>query len=247
MSIIQRLEDDEIIDVGRYELYSILGEKDTPKLFDEPYTVDTDHDIPFGAGNSIDRRVKYVDRGLYKEVMDGEFAATGLDPQQIIDRWLDHEHTEKCIVDGDNGVDTYQPGHKRALSKEHEGVLAILGRDGAKRKIAHYETVIWPGLVRCYNRPIKNPPLDLWCGPILDDPEDKHDKDIIAQLLKLGVKDAGKRSKYEVHYGFGKSPCIECRHYNNEPLKKPQPDMAPCMVTAGLVRDDRHCDFWMKP
>jgi hypothetical protein len=246
MSIIQRLEDDEILDTSLFELYSILGENDTPRLFDEPYTVNTDHDISFGAGNSTDRRTKYIDHLLYEEIMDGEFNATGLDPQQLIGRFLDHEHCEKCIVDGDNPVDTYEPGHKRALRKEHEGVLAILGKDDGKRKIAHYETVIWPGLVRCYNRPVKNPPLDLWCGPILGDPTEERDQEIIAQLRKLGVKDAGKRSKYEVHYGFGKKPCIDCRHYDNEPLAKPQRDLAPCMVTSGLVRMDRHCDFWMK-
>lgn len=246
MSIIQRIEDDEILDVSLYELYSILGERDTPRLYDEPFTIDTGHDIPFGAGNSVDRRIKYIDRGLYQEVMDGEFTATGLDPQQILERWLDHEHTEKCIIDGDNPVDTYKPGHKRALKKEHEGVLAILGKDDAQRKIAHYETVIWPGLVRCYNRPVKKPPLDLWCSPILDDIEDEHDRDILARLRKLGVKDAGKRSKYEVHYGFGKKPCEQCRFFNNEPLPVPQGEIAPCRITAGLVRADRHCDFWVK-
>lgn len=246
MSIIQRLEDDEIIDVSLYELYSILGELDTPRLYDEPFAIDTKHDIPFGAGNSNDRRIKYIDRILYQEIMDGEFSATGLDPQQIVDLWLDHEHTEKCIADGDNPCDTYWPCHKRALKKEHGGVLAILGRQDAQRKIAHYETVIWPGLVRCYNRPVKKPPLDLWCAPILDDLEDEHDKEILAQLVKLGVKDAAKRSKYDVHYGFGKKPCEECKWFNNEPLKKSQGEIAPCKITAGLVRQDRHCDFWMK-
>lgn len=246
MSIAFRLEDDEILDVSLYELYSVLGERDTPCLYDEPYTVNAEFDIAWGAGNSVDRRTKYIDRLLYQQVRDGEFGATGLEPEQIIEAWLDHEHCEKCIVDGDNPVDTYWPGHKRALRKEHERVLTILGRDDGKRKVAHYEKVIWPGLEACYKRPVLRVPIDLWCGPILDALEDDQDREILARLQRLGVVDAKKRSKYDTHYGFGKKPCIECRYFNRKPLPEPQGPIAPCVITAGLVRDDRHCDFWME-
>lgn len=246
MSIIHRLEDDEIIDVSLYELYSVLGERDTPKLYDEPYDVDVGHDCPWGAGNSVDRRTKYVDRVLYQQVMDGEFNATGLEPYQIIEAWLDHEHTEKCIIDGDNPIDTYYPGHKRALKREHERVLTVLGRTDGPRKIAHYETIIWPGLDACYKRPIIKPPMDLWCSPVLDNIEDEHDQEVVDRLVKAGVLDARKRSKYDIHYGFGKKPCDQCGHFNKHPLTPPQGEIAPCEIAAGLVRVDRHCDFWVE-
>src|SRR5882672_612064 len=107
MSIGQRLDEDELSDVSDAELYEALGERDTAKLYAEPVTLDVTTDCPFGAGNTVDRKVIVVDRTLYQEIMDNALAATGLDPQQIIDRIVDHEHTEKAIVDGDNPVDVY--------------------------------------------------------------------------------------------------------------------------------------------
>jgi hypothetical protein len=246
MSIVFRTADEEEVDTDLFELYSILGERDTARLYDEKYDIDVSHDIPWGAGNSVDRRTKYIDRELFAATMDGDFAKSGLDPMQIIGRWLDHEHTEKCIVDGDNPIDTYFPGHRRALVKEHEGVLAILGHDGAKEKIENYESGIWPGLVRCYKKVPKVVPADLWCGPILDNLEDEHDQEIIDRLISLRILDAGKKSKHETRYGYGKHDCEVCTHFNVRPLKKPQEgnDIAPCEMVAGLVRVDRNCDLW---
>jgi hypothetical protein len=55
-----------------------MGERSTARLLDKSYQVDAFHDIPFGgAGNSIDRKINYIDRQLYEEVMDGEFKKTG--------------------------------------------------------------------------------------------------------------------------------------------------------------------------
>src|SRR6185437_3554037 len=100
MSIGHRLAEDELTQASIAELYSALGNRDTPELYQRPYKLDTDHDCPAGGGNSLDRKTKYIDRILYQECMDGEFKASGLEPQQIMDRWLDHEHSEKCIADG---------------------------------------------------------------------------------------------------------------------------------------------------
>ncbi|HEY7238670.1 MAG TPA: hypothetical protein VH600_05840 [Burkholderiales bacterium] len=243
MSIIHRLDDDELADVSLAELYATLGERDTPCLYDTPYTVDASYDCPFGAGNSVDRRIKYVDRTLYAEAMDGVYADTGLTPAQLIGRWLDHEHIEKCCIDGDNPCDIYGPGHRRALAGEHHGVLVILGPDDAREKIGNYEVVIWPGLVRCYNRPVARAPADLWCGPLSDEPEAR-DREILAALAELGVEDARKRGKRELHYGLGNHDCEDCRHWlgalpgAGEGLES----LAPCEVANGLVRHDRFCD-----
>ena len=245
MSIGNRLEDEEILDISLRELYSALGDHDTPILFDQPYTVNTDYDISFGAGNSLDRKTKYIDRTLYRELMAGAFNASGLTPEQILGRWLDHEHCEVCIVDGDNPVDTYTPAHKRALRMEHVGVLAILGTQDAENKIKRYEATIWPGLESAYKRPVKSAPPDLWCGPLLED-IDERGEEILKELAGMGVADARKRSKFDTHYGFGSRPCEECRHWMPQVMVDEAGQLASCRVNCGLVRADRHCDFFMQ-
>jgi hypothetical protein len=244
MSIGQRLEDNELSDVSLYQLYTSLGEKDTPRLYGWPYTVDTKHDVPFGGGNSIDRKTKYIDRLLFQEVMDNGLAAAGVTPQQIIDLWLLHEHTEKCILDGDNPVDTYYGGHRRALRREHDHLIVIVGGDKREAKIKQYEAAIWPALERCYNRPVQRPPLDLWCGPLLDDPEDR-DEEILKAMAALGVADAKKRSKYSTHYGISGRECSTCKHWSPQVVSQEQGEIAACRIVAGLIRRDRHCDFFL--
>lgn len=231
MSIGQRLEDEELSDTSLYELYSVLGERDTPFLFDQSYKLDTAHDWPTGGGNTVDRRIIGIDRTLYSQVMDNEFKATGLEPMHIINGWIQHEHVEICIVDGDNAVDTYQPGHRRALAREHE-FYRFLGAD-----IPRIEKAYWPALVACYNRPIRKPHPAMWCGPLLDN-AGEHDEEILEHLQKLGVKDAFKRSKYDTHYGIGPAKCADCMNYGGKT------EMEPCRIVNGLVRNDRHCDFW---
>lgn len=243
MTILHRPAD-ELSDATIEQLYSSLGEHDTPKLFGQSFKVDIDHDVPTGGANSIDRKIKYIDRALYQEVMDGAFAATQLTPQQIINCWLDHEHSEICIVDGDNAIDTYEPAHQRALRREHEGVLVILGRTNAAAKIRRYEDAIWPGLMRAYHRDPKNPPADMWCGPLLDDPTDR-DEELLEILRKLGVGDARKRSKEEVRYGFGKHSCSSCVMFKPEVISQEHKQIAACDAVSGLVRDTRWCQLWM--
>lgn len=244
MSIGHRLVDDELIEAGIAELYASLGERDTPYLYQRSYKLDTDHDIPCGGGNSLDRKTKYIDRTLYTEAMDGEFAKTELTPQQIIDCWLDHEHTEVCISDGDNAVDVYLPCHRRALRKEHERVLIILGKERAAEKIQRYEATIWPALLRCYHREIARPPKDLWCAPFIDQPTER-DKEILAIFRKAGVADAAKRSKYDVRYGPGPLDCKDCSGWNPELIQQENGELAACRRICGLVRNTRHCDMWM--
>jgi hypothetical protein len=241
VSIGHRLEEDELSDVTSEDLYSILGAHDTPKLFLQSYKVDCEYDIPFGAGNSIDRKTIYIDRQLYEEVMDNAFAATGLEPQQIIDCWCDHEHVEKSIVDGDNLVDTYYGGHRCALRFEHESVLSILGHRRPNFKLLNYEKVIWPGLVRCYKRTPKKAPKDLWLSPLIDEPEDR-DLEHLKVLKSLGLTEADKLSKYKTHYGFRGRPCRDCTMWNPEKMSQEGGRLAFCDAVTGLVRENRHCD-----
>jgi hypothetical protein len=231
LTIGHRVEGEELSDTSLYELYSILGERDTPYLFDQPYKLDTEHDWPTGGGNTTDRKIIGIDRTLYAQVMDNEFKATGLEPIHIINGWIQHEHTEICIVDGDNPVDTYQPGHRRALAREHE-FYRFLGAD-----IGKIEKLYWPKLVECYQRDVKKPHPLMWCGPILDNAQER-DEEILAQLQRLGVKDAFKRSKYDTHYGIGPDHCHDCFNYGGKS------DLELCKIVSGQVRESRHCDFW---
>jgi hypothetical protein len=231
VTIGHRIEAEELSDTSLYELYSILGERDTPYLFDQPYKLDTEHDWPTGGGNTVDRKIIGIDRTLYSQVMDNEFKASGLEPIHIINGWLQHEHVELCIIDGDNAIDTYRPGHLRALAREHE-FYRFLGAD-----ISKVEKVFWPALVACYDRPVRKPNVGMWCGPLLDNAGER-DEEILSQLQKLGVKDAFKRSKYDAHYGFGPGHCDDCHNFLGKG------EIEPCRVINGLVRASRHCDFY---
>lgn len=237
MSVHSRLEIEELADTSLYALYSVLGESDTPYLFDQGYKLDTEHDCPTGGGNTIDRKTKLIDRVLYTQVMDNEFKASGLERMQIVNAWLQHEHVEICIVDGDNPIDTQPPAHQRALRREHEFVKFC----GAKPKT--YEETIWPGLVACYHRPVKKPHPLFWCGPLLSDPTER-DEELLAELRKHGVIDAFKRGKYDVHYGIGARLCADCLHWHPDRLKQEAGSIAMCEIVTGLVRHDRHCDHW---
>ncbi len=244
MSIGHRaLDQEELTDATVGELYRALGDRNTPDLFQQSYKIDTEHDCPFGAGNSVDRKTIYIDRTLYQEVMDGGLSKTGLNGEQIIGLWCQHEHTEKAIVDGDNPVDNYYPAHTRALRMEHRHLLSIVGHKNANAKIRHYEEVIWPALVKCYHRDIKRPPKDLWCAPVLDDPTPR-DEEIIETFRRLGVVDAHKRTKHDTHYQPGPRYCMDCRYWNPELVSQSGGEMASCRIVNGLVRNNMHCDMF---
>lgn len=246
MSIIHRADREELGDTSIYELYTMLGERDTAWLFNETYRIDTDHDIPTGAGNSMDRKTVYYDRTLYQEVMDNAFKATGLTPQQIVGRHLDHEHVEKTIIDGDNPADTYYPGHTRALRREHEGVIAILCPPSPKeirKVIERYESTIWPALLRCYHRDPVKVPKDYWCAPLLDEPTER-DEELLTILRRLGVYDADKRSKISTHYSIGPPNCESCVNWNPKFISQQDGGLAACHRVGGLVRNNRTCDLW---
>ncbi len=244
MSIGHRaLDQEELTDATVGELYRALGDRNTPDLFAQSYKVNTDHDCPFGAGNSVDRKTIYIDRVLYQEAMDNALSKSGVNGEQLIGLWCNHEHTEKCVVDGDNPVDNYYPAHTRALRFEHQHLLSIVGQKSANAKIRTYEEAIWPALVKCYHRDIKRPPKDLWCAPILDQPTPR-DEEIIEIFRKLGVADAHKKTKWESHYQPGPRHCEDCRYWNPEYLTQQHGELAACRIVNGLVRDLMSCDHF---
>lgn len=228
----------ELADTSVCELYAALGEGDTPALFDKPYTLNTEHDWPAVGGMSLDHKTIYIDRTIYHEIMDGEFTkATGLDPQWLLAAWIRHERVENAIIMGTNPVDTYAPAHNRALAAEHE-VYRIAGVSPAK-----VEKAMWPAIERCYNRDPRNPPKDAWCGVYLDHATER-DEEILAQLVRMGVKDAAKHSKYDVRYGMSGQRCDACSMWDPGTLSQERGQIAACTLVAGLVRANRGCEMW---
>lgn len=227
---------------SREEVYRFLGTGDTPKLYARQIKpVNTFHTIPYGGGVSVDGLQPYIDCDLYREVMHGEVRVRGMSPSQVVKRWIDHEFTEKVIEDGDNPIDTYPPGHEIATGKEEEGVADITGSPQS------YEDQIRPGLDRCLKRALKligtrrfDPPRELWCGPYLDDPT-KDDERLLAAFRAHGVRDAFKASKQSAHYGIGAQECRDCEY-----LMKGRGVLRECGRLSGLVRLNRHCDWWQE-
>jgi hypothetical protein len=215
---------------GEAELFEMLGEGDTAKLYARKVTLDTSHDIPYGGGNSVDGKTVYIDRGLYRDVMDGKVAVRGMSPKQIIQAWVEHEHTEWAVDSGDNPVDAYLGAHGFAIAKEHNFVRML--RIDTER----YEDCIAPALQRCQARDPENPPRDLWCGPYLDNPTSR-DKELLRIFRAKGVVDAFKASKIEAEYGIGEHQCRDCKYFGGG-------ELAPCEKVCGLVRANRHCDWW---
>jgi hypothetical protein len=212
------------------ELYQMLGEGDTSALYAKKVALDTAHDIPYAGGVSVDGKIVYIDRRLYRDVIDGRLAVRGMSPRQIIQAWIEHEHTEKAVDDGDNPVDAYLGAHGFGTAKEHAFVRLL--RVDPKR----YEGAIAPALDRCAKRDPDNPPRDLWCGPYLDQPTAR-DQEILRIFRAKGVADAFKASKLAAEYGIGAEKCRDCGHFAGGKLGE-------CEKVCGLVRWNRRCDWY---
>ena len=212
------------------ELYQMLGEGDTAALYARSASLDTAHDVPYGGGSAVDGKTVYIDRTLYREIMDYRVGVRGMTGTQIIQAWREHEHCEWAIDSGANPVDDYLGAHGFATTKEEEFVKHL----GVNPE--RYEDCIKPALERCAARDPQNPPKDLWCGPYLDDPTPR-DKELLRIFRAKGVTDAFKKSKMQAYYGIGGHQCEDCVHFEGGKL-------APCEIVCGLVRFDRHCDWW---
>lgn len=243
MSIIHRLEGEELSDIADHLLFQTLGSSDTPLIFAKNYAIDTEHDIAAGGGSSVDRKTHYIDRTLYQQIMDGEFPVANVRPVDVINAWLNHEHCEISVNAGDNAVDTYLPCHHFALRWEHRFIEFLGG------KVSKYEETIWPGLVACYKREPKKIPVDLWCEPYLHDPTPR-DEELLKIFKKNGVIDAAKYGKREARYGFADHQCdgtmYKCRHWSPNKLSQLNGHVAMCKLVSGVVRDTRGCDYWQE-
>jgi hypothetical protein len=214
------------------ELYQMLGEADTASLYAGKVTLDTSHDVPYAGGVSVDGKTVYIDRMLYRDVMDGNVSVRGMTGRQVIQAFIEHEHTEWAIDCGDNPVDTYPAAHAFATAKEERFVKQI----GVNPE--RYEAAIRPALERCVKCDPANPPRDLWCGPYLDDPTPR-DKELLRILRAKNVADAFKASKIDAGYGIGARECKDCRYFGGG-------ELAQCEKVCGLVRANRQCKWWTK-
>jgi hypothetical protein len=221
------------------ELYKMLGQGDTPKLYARPVKLITSKSIPYGGGTSVDGKHVYIDEILYAEIMCRRFIprakwviVRGMSPAQVVHSIIEHEHTEFSVDAGENPVDVYEAAHEYAVAKEHRFVRQ-LGVDPD-----YYEAKLKPALDRCLARYPADPPKDLWCGPYLDKPTPR-DREIIRILKQKGVVDASKLSKEDVGYGIGEEECRRCAMF--ECLGR---DLSTCSLVSGLVRANRHCERW---
>src|SRR6185436_6530217 len=140
---------------GNADLYKALGAGDTPALYAKPVQLDTSHTVAYGGGVSVNGKTVYIDHQLYRDVMDGRCYVRGMTPRQIIKAFVEHEHSEKSIDDGDNSIDVYEAAHEFATTKEHE-LVRQLGIDPQR-----YEDCVAPALKRAMERPQTKPPHDL--------------------------------------------------------------------------------------
>jgi hypothetical protein len=214
--------------------------------------VDTSCDVPYAGGVSVDGRTVYIDRELWREVMCVPgvprhlwVTVPGMSGPQIIRCWIEHEHTEKSVDDGDNPVDVYLGAHAHANAKEDETAVSILGKGGAER----YNKAIKPGLARCLQRSVNRiragtftPPKDLWCGPYLDGPTPT-DLILIRGMKAKGVADAFKASKSDpaIAYRVAGRDCRDCKH-----MEHPEKDLSPCEIVCGRVQWNRQCQRWVE-
>ena len=221
------------------ELFAMLGEGDTPALYARKHRVDVSHDIPYTGGNSVDGSVVFIDRQAYRDVMDGKIYVRGMTPSQIINAWEEHEHAEWTVLMGLNPVQTYPAAHGMATASEHQFVRKL------PIDVDRYETCIKAGLESVKRRFIAmgskcNPPRDLWCGPVIDDP-DKDDLEIIRILKSKGVEDAHKLAKAVVNYGVGERKCMDCAMFGERDIL---PSLRKCDLVNGLVRKGLWCERW---
>jgi hypothetical protein len=143
---------------------------------------------------------RYLDRDFFHALTDPAYAAhlgigpidTGLSPQDVVACLMEHEGTEKVILDADNPIDTYLPAHEYATIGEHAAVRAAGGTPLKYERLK--KAIEW-----CERKTLHKVPHDLACAPYLDE-QDEHDKRALAQMKRLGVVDASKLPKEEVDY-----------------------------------------------
>jgi hypothetical protein len=231
------------------ELDEITKTDDFKRLWQRWKSFDVTHDIHDLAGYNVDGTIRYLDKDFFHALFDPEVAKklgigaidTGLSPMDTIACLMQHEGIEKTAIDADNKFDTYDPAHGLATIAEHQEVRAKGGTP------AKYERGLAAAIKFCESKELKNPPKDLACAPMLDDPDEEHDKAALKTLQDSGVEDAFKASRHSVDYSKsdGEDRCSRCKYWLADDRTQ---ELSPCHEVEGLVRTDRWCkDFESVP
>jgi hypothetical protein len=222
-----------------------------PALMQRWRQLDDRWDMPYLAGYNTDGTTRYIDRDALRAILDPAFAEqikvgpidTGLSPQDTVECLMEHEGTEKVILDADNPIDVYDRragaaavgAHEYATCAEHAKVRE---KGGSPVK---YERGLAKLIKFCLNKTPQSVPQDLDCAAFIDDPDDR-ERVLIDIFKSMGVIDAFKTSKGDVDYSdsSGEDHCERCEHWQVDRLQS-QYGLARCELIAGLVRDTHWC------
>jgi hypothetical protein len=214
------------------ELQKLTSEPSFRRMWARPIQIDTSKEIPDTAGYNVAGNIYFVDALFAAAVRAGRVVVPNMMPAQIMQAVLMHERIEKCLLDADNDIDSYEGAHEFATLSEHLFVISL----GAKPRL--YEAALAPYIKQNETKPLRLPPNDLDAEPYVDRP-DAEDNRAISEMVKLGVSDAGKVAKESVRYGKSTTGdrCVGCKNWA---AGKPV-ELSACALISGAVRFDRWC------
>jgi hypothetical protein len=215
------------------QLEKLLADPDAKRMWARPFKVLFDFDCPDGGGYSVLGDLYFVDPILADAIKTGKLSADGMSADETLETLIRHERIEKTLLDSDNEIVFYPASHEYATAGELDDVRSKGG------KVYQYKRVFKPFLALTERKRITRPHPQLDAAPYIDDP-DRTDKTIIAELRRLGVVDAFKKSRHEVNYRDGKpgGGCSDCRHYTGVDDKR-----GICAITEGLILGRMWCDY----
>jgi hypothetical protein len=146
-------------------LHQLMASPSFQAIWAQPFRVDASKQIADSAGYNVVGDIYYVDSELAAAIHAGKVAVAGLTPQQIFDFIVLHERVEKCLLDADNTIDSYQDAHEFATLAEHAAVRAA----GAKPRL--YEAALRPFIARNETKALTDVPADLDAEPYVDAPD----------------------------------------------------------------------------
>lgn len=138
--------------------------------------LDVDHDIPDGIGCNAEGTIRYIDKDLFRAILDGT-ADTGLSPEQVIECLVANIEAEREAADANPDMpwhDVSLEGHKAEAEK-----VTDLGGN-----VDQYDQALAPLFIACKDKKPQNVPADLM------DLENSHGE---AQPRASGLQNGGEQ------------------------------------------------------